>query len=87
MNMKSRFMTLNARDFIKAIIMAFISGILTGIYKLLQSGTIFSWTSLKLIAISGVSAVIAYLIKNFFTNSKDEFMTKESAPVKNLQNP
>jgi len=84
--MKSRFLTLNARDFIKAIIMAFISGLLTGIYKLLQTGSILNWTCLKPVIISGVSAVIAYLIKNFFTNSKDEFMTKESAPPTDPKN-
>lgn len=80
-------MTLNAKDFIKAIITAFISGLLTGIYKLLQTGSMLNWSSLKPIAISGISAVIAYLIKNFFTNSKDEFMTKEPAPANNLNNP
>ena len=75
--MKSNFLSLNARDFIKAIVMVFISALLTGFYQLLQGGAAFNWVTLKPVVLSSVAAVVAYLLKNFFTNSDDKFLKNE----------
>ena len=75
--MKSTFLSLNFRDFVKAIIMVFISAFLTGLYQMLQKDFAFDWVSLKPVLMSSIAAVVAYLLKNFFTNSKDQFLSKE----------
>lgn len=75
--MKSEFLKLNAKDLFKSIIMVFISALLTGFYQLLQQSSAWDWETFRPILMSAVAAVIAYLLKNFFTNSKDEFMSSE----------
>jgi len=75
--MKSKFLTLGAKDIIKALILTFITALLTGIYQLLQVGTLLTWEALKPVVISAIAAVIGYLLKNALTNSEDQFLTKE----------
>ncbi len=75
--MKSKFLKLNAKDIVKAIILTFITALLTGIYQLLQTGTLLTWESLKPVLISSIAATIGYLLRNVFTNSNDEFLQRE----------
>lgn len=75
--MKSKFLCLDAKDMIKAIILTFITALLTGIYQLLQAGTLLTWEALKPVVISSIAAVIGYLLKNVLTNSDDEFLKSE----------
>jgi hypothetical protein len=80
--MKSNFLTLNTRDIVKALILTFITALLTGIYQLLQAGTLLTWDALKPVVISSIAAVVGYLIKNVLTNSNDEFLsTEKPAPA------
>lgn len=75
--MKSNFLKLNVKDIVKALILTFITALLTGIYQLLQTGTLLTWESLKPVVIAAIAAVLGYLIKNVLTNSNDEFLSTE----------
>ena len=74
---KSKLFNLNVKDVIKAIILTFITALLTGIYQILQTGTLLTWVSLKPVVISSIAAALGYIIKNVLTNSNDEFMKSE----------
>ena len=77
--MRSGFLKLNARDFAKGLLLAVITAVITGLYELLQSGTFaFDWLTLKPIVIAAVSAALAYLLKNLFTNTEGQILTKDS---------
>jgi hypothetical protein len=76
--MKSKLFNLNVKDVIKAIILTFITALLTGIYQLLQTGTLLTWVSLKPVVISSIAAALGYIIKNVLTNSNDQFLKNES---------
>jgi hypothetical protein len=72
--MKGSFLTLVKSDYVKAIIMAFIGSAATVLYKFIEMGTFPTgkeqW---KQILLAGTGAAVTYLIKNFFTNSNDQF--------------
>jgi hypothetical protein len=75
--MKSTFLTLNTRDFLKGLILVVITAIVTGIYQLLQTGALFTWETLKPILITSATAALSYLIKNLLSNSEGQFMKTE----------
>lgn len=77
MKSKSNFLTLNWKDAAKAIALTFITALVTGIYQLLQVNATLDWTTLKPVLVAALGAAIAYLIKNFFTNSEDKIMKGE----------
>jgi len=75
----SKFLKLNAADFVKGFIMAVLTVIVTGLYTALTSSpphfpTGSEWATLGM---AGLAAGIAYIIKNLFTNSEDKFMKTE----------
>lgn len=78
--MKSTFLKLNTKDIVKALILTFITALLTGIYQLLQTNRLLTWDSLKPVVISSIAAMLGYLLKNVFTNSEDKFMATEPKP-------
>jgi len=76
----SNFLQINANDLIKGFLMAFISAILTGVYTGLSSvpPTIpITWAQWQPIVFVGLGAGISYILKNWLTNSKDQFLKKE----------
>jgi len=77
--MRSKFLALAVPDFIKGLIMAILTALVTGVYELVQSGWVltFDWLTFKPIVMAGVGAALAYLIKNFFTNSTGEILKAE----------
>ena len=77
--MKSKIFTLDSRDLINGLIIAFLTAIITGILEILGNGAIFTWITLKPVLIAGVSAALAYLLKSFSTNSHNQLLTKEPA--------
>jgi uncharacterized MAPEG superfamily protein len=76
--MKSKFLTLNARDFTKGFIVAVICTLITGFYQLIANGGTVNWITLKPVVIAAVGAGISYITKNLLSNSKGDFMKGEA---------
>jgi uncharacterized membrane protein YvlD (DUF360 family) len=73
--MKSSFLSLNSRDFIRGLFMAVVSAIVALLYTSIQAGNfIVDW---KAIGMAALSAALAYITKNLLTNSTDELLKKE----------
>lgn len=73
-NMNSPFLKLNVQDFLKGLIVAVGSSVVTILYNTLQTGSLtFDWKQIGTVALS---SALAYLMKNLFTNSKGETFTK-----------
>jgi hypothetical protein len=77
--MKSKLFKLNVRDIVRAVVMAFITALLTGTYKIIQTGATLDWVTFRPVVMASFAAAIAYLLKNVLTNSNDEMFTKEPA--------
>jgi membrane protein implicated in regulation of membrane protease activity len=77
--MKSKIFTLDSRDLINGLIIAFLTAIITDILEILGKDAIFTWITLKPVLIAGISAALAYLLKSFSTNSHNQLLTKEPA--------
>jgi len=76
--MKSAFLSLNVKDFLKGLLLAFLTALFTGVYQLLQAGPfVFDWATFQPIVLAAASAAFAYFLKNFFTNSDDQVLTPE----------
>ena len=75
--MKSQFLTLDYRDLLHGLVMAFLTALLTGIIDLLQKGAVFDWPAVRVILIAGLSAALSYLLKCLLSNSRNELFTGE----------
>ena len=75
--MKSKLLTLDIRDILHGLIMAFLTALLTGIIDMLQTGVVFDWPSVKPVLVAGISAALSYLLKCLATNSRNQLFTKE----------
>ncbi len=74
--MQSAFGKLNIVDFGKGLFIAVLGAVFTVIYTTVQSGSLtFDW---KAIGITALSAALAYLSKNLFTNSDNKLMKGET---------
>ena len=74
--MNSTFLNLNNKDFIKGLIVAVLSAVITIIYNTVQAGSLtFDW---KAIGLTALSSAIAYIMKNLFTNSTGSFLKKDA---------
>jgi uncharacterized membrane protein len=76
--MRSNFLSLNTRDFIRGLIVAVICTFLTGFYQLIANGGTINWLTIKPVVIAAIGSGIAYLTKNLLTNSKGDFMKTET---------
>jgi preprotein translocase subunit Sec61beta len=77
--MKSKFLTIDTRDFLKSLFIAFLTSFLAGILKVFETGATFNWPTIKPILIAGICAAISYMLKALMSNSRDELFTKEPA--------
>jgi VIT1/CCC1 family predicted Fe2+/Mn2+ transporter len=75
--MMSSFFSLNKRDAINGLIVAFLSAALAGTIAALEAGVLPSIDALKADGLFGLKAAGAYLLKNLFTNSQDQFLNAE----------
>ena len=76
--MNSNFFSLNWLDLAKGLLVAVIGAILTGVYQAIQAGSlVWTWLFWQPIILTGVGAGLAYLIKNFFSNSSGEPLKTE----------
>jgi uncharacterized membrane protein (GlpM family) len=73
----SSFFSLNKRDAINGLIVAFLTAALAGTIAALEAGVLPSVDALKSDALFGLKAAGAYLLKNLFTNSQDQFLVSE----------
>lgn len=74
--MGSSIFTLNTSDFLKGLIMAVLSSVITVIYQTIEAGSlVFDW---KAIGTMALTAGLAYIMKNLFTNSNGGFLKKEN---------
>lgn len=74
----SKFLGLNVSDAVKGVFMAFVAAILTAIYAAISDG---DWPSKAELIDSlrvGLTASLAYVLKNLFTNSDGEVLKKEN---------
>lgn len=76
---KSNFLKIGINDLLKGFLVAVITVVLTGIYQGLEAETFaFNWSFFKPILLSGLGAGIAYILKNWVTNSQGQILKKES---------
>lgn len=75
--MKSKFLTLDWKDFSRGLLIAFLTAVLTGVINILDNGAIFTWVTLKPVLIAGISAALSYLLKCLATNSQDQMFKRE----------
>jgi hypothetical protein len=75
--MKSRLFTLDIRDLLNGLLIAFLAAMIDGIIKILGSDALFDWPHLKPVIIAGISAALSYLLKSLATNSRNQLFTRE----------
>jgi hypothetical protein len=75
--MKSRIFTLDSRDLINGLFVAFLTALLTGIIEILGNDAVFNWPVMKPVLIAGISAALSYLLKSLSTNSRNQLFTRE----------
>ena len=75
--MKSKFLTLDWKDFSRGLLIAFLTAVLTGVINILDAGAVFTWVTVKPVLIAGVSAALSYLVKCLATNSQDQMFKRE----------
>jgi hypothetical protein len=74
--MNSTFLTLNTTDFLKGLLMAVLSSVITIVYQTVEAGSlVFDW---KAIGTMALTSALAYIMKNLFTNSTGKLFAKES---------
>lgn len=75
----SSLFSFNVRDLVKGFLMAIIGVVITGLYTSVQAGSFpLTWIEWAPIVKVGLGAGLAYILKNFFTNSDDKFLIKEN---------
>jgi len=84
---KAQFGKIDIWDLVKGMIVAGIMGGLVSLYDILESGALPSKQQLLKSGMIALAAAIAYLLKNVFTNSADEFAKKEPAILPTVAGP
>lgn len=77
--MKSKLFTLDTRDLINGLLVAFLTALITGVIEILGRDAIFTWITMKPVVIAGISAALSYMLKSMATNSRNQLFTKEPA--------
>ena len=75
--MKSKFLTLDQRDFIQGLIIVIFCTFITGFYQLIANGGVINCETMKPVIIAAIGSGVSYLTKNLLTNSKGQFMRAE----------
>jgi hypothetical protein len=74
--MNSSIFSLNWGDFGKGLIVAFLTAFLATIGQAVELGQLPTLPMLKVAAIAGATAGIAYIIKNLLSNDEGKFLKK-----------
>ena len=76
---KAKFLSLNWKDAIHGVLVAFLGSIMYSLYDLLNSGKLpTTWADFKPILVSALVFTVGYIIKNFLSNSAGNFAQPES---------
>ena len=75
---KSKLFSIEWKDFLRGFIIAVVTVILTGAMVSLNAGALPTGAEFKGLALAGLGAGIAYLLKNLLTNSNDQLLKKEN---------
>lgn len=76
--MQSTFLTLDTKDFLKGLVLAVLTAVITIVYTSIEAGNLaFDW---KAIGMTALSSALAYIMKNLFTNSNGDLLKKD--PIK-----
>jgi hypothetical protein len=75
--MKSKFLTLDWKDFSRGILIAFLAALISGVINILDTGAVINWETLRPVLIAGISAALSYLLKCLMTNSNDVMFKRE----------
>lgn len=75
--MKSKFLTLDQRDFIHGLIIVVFCTFITGFYQLIANGGVLNRETIKPVIIAAIGSGVSYLTKNLLSNSKGQFMRRE----------
>jgi len=74
--MNSTLFNLNSNDFLKGLIMAVLTSVITVVYQTVEAGSlVFDW---KAIGTMALTSALAYIMKNLFTNSTGKLFGKEN---------
>ena len=77
MKTEAKLFALKYKDLIKGFVVAILTVVMTGAMTSLQTGAFPTIAELKVLAITGIGAGVAYLTKNFFTSSEGKMFTAE----------
>ncbi len=75
--MKSKFLSLDWKDFSRGLLIAFLTAVITGIVNIFDTRAVFTWETLRPVLIAGISAALSYLLKCLATNSQDQMFKRE----------
>jgi len=75
--MKSKFLNLDLKDFLRGLLIATLTALISGVIEMLDTGAVFTWLTIKSVLIAGLSAALAYLLKCLMTNSQDVMFKRE----------
>lgn len=73
----SEFLKLNWFDILKGAIVAVASAVVASLLSLLNSGRLPAGDDWKGVGVTALTALLAYLLKNFLSNSEGEPLKKE----------
>lgn len=73
--MKSQFLSLDSKDFLKGLVLSVLSAVVTVLYTSIESGNLtFDFKAIGMVALS---TALGYIVKNLLTNSKDQLLKTE----------
>ena len=75
--MKSDFLSVDKKDMIRGVLMAMFAAAASVLSPVLMAGALPTVAILQQAGIVGIGTGTAYIVKNYFTNSKDEFFKSE----------
>jgi len=73
--MKSGFLSLDTKDFIKGLLLSVFTSVISIVYTSVQSGSLVF--DKKTIATTALTTALGYIMKNLLTNSEDKFLKTE----------
>ena len=75
--MNSLFLRLSKNDLVKGAVVAAFSAILGALYPVITTGAVLNIVVFKSAGLAGLSAGMAYLMKNLITNSEGKIGSPE----------